>query len=497
MLKLYNSLTKKIEEFKSIHPLQVGMYTCGPTVYSFAHIGNFRTYTMADVLKRVLEYNGYDVNYIMNLTDVGHLTGDNLGDADLGEDRMEKAAKKEGKTAWEIAEFYADIFKKDFEKLNLENPKKFAKATDHIKEQIDLVKRLEEKGYTYKISDGIYFDTAKFENYGELSNLDQIKAGARVEINPEKKNQRDFALWKFSYPDGVTYKEYLAKSGKSPEEVSKRQMEWKSPWGIGFPGWHIECSAMSLKNLGETFDIHGGGPDLKFPHHENERAQSEAATGKTFVNYWMHVGYVQIEKEKMAKSLGNFVTIREFLQHYHPEVLRYFSISSHYRSPVDYTGDHIDFAFRALERLYTALRGITIPHSVSIPSHSEYEKRFCDAMNDDFNTPVAIAVLFDLAREINRLRDADSEEVYPLALLLKKLGNLLGILNATPEEFLQNLNGSEIDRNEIDRLISERLIAKTAKDWKKADEIRETLLQKNIILEDSPDGKTKWSVKAR
>src|SRR5580704_15579523 len=226
MLKLYNSLTKKVQEFKPIHPLQVGMYTCGPTVYSFAHIGNFRTYTMADILQRVLKYNGYDVTYIMNLTDVGHLTGDNLGDADLGEDRMEKAAKKEGKTAWEIAEFYTEVFFKDFEKLNLTQPKKFTKATDHIKEQIDLVKRLEEKGFIYKTSDGIYFDTSKFPSYGELSSLDQIKAGARMEINPEKKNQRDFALWKFSYPHGVSFKEYLAKTGKKADEVSKRQMEW-------------------------------------------------------------------------------------------------------------------------------------------------------------------------------------------------------------------------------------------------------------------------------
>ncbi len=465
MLLIYNTLSQEKEIFKPIHPGKIDFYVCGITVYDYCHIGHARVYLVFDTIIRYLRYRGFEVNYIRNITDI--------------DDKIIKRADENQEPMEILTERFINAMHEDFAALNIEPATLEPRATEYVPQMITLIKTLMDKGYAYVGANGdVYYKVEKFESYGCLSHrkMDDLQAGARIGINESKQHPFDFVLWK------------SAKVGEP---------SWASPWGPGRPGWHIECSAMSLKNLGETFDIHGGGPDLKFPHHENERAQSEAATGKTFVNYWMHVGYVQIEKEKMAKSLGNFVTIREFLQHYHPEVLRYFSISSHYRSPVDYTGDHIDFAFRALERLYTALRGITIPHSVSIPSHSEYEKRFCDAMNDDFNTPVAIAVLFDLAREINRLRDADSEEVYPLALLLKKLGNLLGILNATPEEFLQNLNGSEIDRNEIDRLISERLIAKTAKDWKKADEIRETLLQKNIILEDSPDGKTKWSVKAR
>src|SRR6266700_4097379 len=253
MIKLYNSLSRKVEDFKPINTSQVTLYTCGPTVYLFQHIGNFRSFTTADLLIRVLKLNGYAVKFVMNITDVGHLTSD----ADSGEDKLEKSAKKEGKTVWEIAEFYTDIFLKDYKAFDLTEPELFAKATDHIKEQIALVGRLEEKGYTYQTSDGIYFDTAQFPQYGQLSSLDQIKAGTRVEINPEKKNQRDFALWKFSYPNGVSYKEYLAKSGINPDEVSKRQMEWKSPWGIGFPGWHIECSAMSMKYLTNFFDTFG------------------------------------------------------------------------------------------------------------------------------------------------------------------------------------------------------------------------------------------------
>jgi cysteinyl-tRNA synthetase len=269
---LTNSLTRTKEKFTSIVPEKVGFYTCGPTVYSFATIGNFRTYTTADILNRVLKYNGYDVTYIMNITDVGHLTGDNEGDADTGEDRMEKAAKREQKDIWEIAKMYTDSFLKEYKLLNLLPPQQFTKATDHIKEQISLIEDLEKKGFTYITHDGVYFDTKAFEEktgkiYGELSTLDQIKEGARVEANPEKKNPRDFALWKFS------------------PKNEKRQMEWESPWGVGFPGWHIECSAMSMKYLGETFDIHAGGEDLQSTHHPNEIAQSEAANSEVYLSY--------------------------------------------------------------------------------------------------------------------------------------------------------------------------------------------------------------------
>ncbi|MGH9858235.1 MAG: cysteine--tRNA ligase, partial [Acidobacteriota bacterium] len=380
MLKLYNSLSRKNEDFKPIHPLQVGMYTCGPTVYSFAHIGNFRTYTSADILLRVLQYNGYDVTYIMNLTDVGHLTGDNLGDADLGEDRMEKAAKKEGKTAWEVAKFYTDVFLQDYEKLNLQKPQKFAKATDHIKEQIDLVKRLEAKGFTYKTSDGIYFDTAKFPHYGELSNLDQIKAGARVEINIEKKNQRDFALWKFSDDD------------------TRRQMEWKSPWGKGFPGWHIECSAMSMKYLGESFDIHTGGTDLRETHHPNEIAQAEAVTGKQFVKYWMHGAFILVNGERMSKSKGNLYTLYDLeKENYDALALRYLYLQTHYRQEMNFSFQSLDAAQNAFKKLVMEISRWEDPlfdsplrqsfagqaAKGSVDVVKDFEERFLKAINDD------------------------------------------------------------------------------------------------------------------
>ena len=332
MLKIFNSLSRQIEEFKPLNSSFVGFYTCGPTVYSFAHIGNFRTYITADLLIRVLKYNGYEVKYIMNLTDVGHLTGDNSGDADTGEDRMEKTAKKEGKTAWEVAEFYTQAFLNDYKALRLIEPEQFVKATDHIKEQIGLICILEEKGYAYKISDGIYFDTSKFKNYGQLSSLDQIREGARVEINPEKKNPRDFALWKFSFPEGRPF------DSARDDEASLRQMECDSPWGIGFPGWHIECSAMSMKYLGETFDIHVGGMDIKETHHPNEIAQSEAATGKKFVNYWVHGAFILVNGEKMSKSKGNLYRVYDLEKEgYDPMSLRYLYLQTHYRKAVSYT----------------------------------------------------------------------------------------------------------------------------------------------------------------
>src|SRR5438105_5063463 len=299
MLKLFNSLTRKIESFKPIHPLQVGMYTCGPTVYQFAHIGNFRAYTTADILVRTLQYNGYDVNFVMNITDVGHMTQDQVGGGDTGEDKIEKTARLEGKTVWDVAQFYTDVFLKDYKALHFTEPTTLCKATDHIQEQIDLIKRLDTKGFTYETSDGVYFDTARFKDYGKLSDLDQIKEGARVDVNDEKRNPRDFALWKFSPSTG---------SG-----LDKRQMEWDSPWGVGFPGWHIECSAMSMKYLGETFDIHTGGEDNIFPHHEAEIAQAEAATGKPFVRLWMHARHMMWDGEKISKSKGNVILVKDMI----------------------------------------------------------------------------------------------------------------------------------------------------------------------------------------
>lgn len=486
MLKLYNSLTKKIEEFKPLHPLQVGMYTCGPTVYSFAHIGNFRTYTMADILLRVLQYNGYEVTYIMNLTDVGHLTGDNLGDADLGEDRMEKAAKKEGKTAWEIAQFYADVFLKDYEKLNLEKPKKFTKATDYIKEQIDLIKKLEEKGFTYRTSDGIYFDTSKFTNYGELSSLDQIKAGARVEINPEKKNQRDFALWKFSYPHGVSFKEYVAKSKIKPEEaeLQKRQMEWKSPWGIGFPGWHIECSAMSMKYLGETFDIHTGGIDLKETHHPNEIAQSEAATGKKFVNYWMHGAFILVNGERMSKSKGNLYTVYDLEKEgYDVLALRYLYLQTHYRQEMNFTFDALDAAQNAYKKLVldvsrweepSASSGKVAPKGV----FEDFEKRFLDALNDDLNTAQALAVMWEMVKS--------PHPTGPKLRLLFKMDRVLGLNLRSLSEQLKK--AQHIVPGHIQQLVEERQRLRKLRKFNAADQIRAKVEKLGYELEDTKKG---------
>ncbi len=485
MLKLYNSLTKKVQEFKTIHPLQVGMYTCGPTVYSFAHIGNFRTYTSADLLLRVLQYNGYDVSYIMNLTDVGHLTGDNLGDADLGEDRMEKAAKKEGKTAWEIAEFYSDVFIKDFEKLNLTRPKKFVKATDHIREQVDLVKRLEEKGFTYRTSDGIYFNTSKFPKYGELSSLDQIKSGARVEINPEKKNQRDFALWKFSYPEGVTFKEYMATSKANSEDAlrEKRQMEWKSPWGVGFPGWHIECSAMSMKYLGETFDIHTGGTDLKETHHPNEIAQSEAATGKKFVNYWMHGAFILVNGERMSKSKGNLYTVYDLEKEgYDVLALRYLYLQTHYRQEMNFTFDALDAAQNAFKKLVIDISRWEDPSSSQgrVPAGvvEDFEKRFLDALNDDLNTAQALAVMWEVVKS-----------PFPTGPKLRILFKMDRVLGLNLQELSEQLkNAQHIIPGHIQQLVEERQHFRKQRKFNAADQVRAKIEKLGYMVEDTKKG---------
>jgi cysteinyl-tRNA synthetase len=468
MLKLYNSLSRKVESFKPIHPLQVGMYTCGPTVYSFAHIGNFRTYTSADLLLRVLEYNGYEVKYIMNLTDVGHLTGDNLGDADLGEDRMEKAAEKEGKTAWEVAQFYGDVFKEDFSKLNLKKPQKFAKATDHIRAQIDLVKVLVDAGYTYETSDGIYFDTAKFPDYGQLSNLDEIKAGARVEINPEKKNQRDFALWKFSPP---------ASSGV------KRQMEWKSPWGKGFPGWHIECSAMSMKYLGETFDIHTGGIDLRETHHPNEIAQAEAATGKKFVNYWMHGAFILVNGERMSKSKGNLYTVYDLeKENYDVLALRYLYLQTHYRQEMNFTFPALDAAQNAYKKLVLEISRWEDPlfDSGQVPAGDlkEFEERFFDAINDDLNMAKALAVVWELVKA-----DIPSGAK---AKLLFKFDNVLGL---NLQELSQQIRLAQgVVPGHIQHMVEERQRLRKQHAFNAADKIRSEVEKLGYIIEDTKKG---------
>lgn len=477
MLRIYNSLSRNIEEFKPIQPQNVGMYTCGPTVYSFAHIGNFRTYTSADVLLRTLQYNGYDVNYVMNLTDVGHLSGDNLGDADTGEDRMEKSAKKEGKTAWEIAEFYTNAFLQDYNLLNLVKPQLFAKATDHIEEQISLVKKLEEKGYAYKTSDGIYFDTSLFPEYGKISDLDQIKEGARVEVNPEKKNPRDFALWKFSYPNGVGFEEYASSFDKSQDGVvSRRQMEWESPWGLGFPGWHIECSAMSMKYLGNHFDIHAGGMDLRETHHPNEIAQSECATGETFVNYWVHSAFMLVQGEKMSKSKGNIYRVYDLQKDgYDPLALRYLYLQTHYRQEMNFTFPALDAAQNALERLRETVASWGEPRG----GVKELEKKFLDAVNDDLNMPEALSVVWELVK-------SDNTPAAKAATMFK----LDAVLGFNLESWKEENAGLSIEQTppEVRELIEKRQSLRKGRQFTQADHLRNRIRKLGYDVEDTKNG---------
>lgn len=465
MLKIYNSLSRKIEDFKPLNPPNVTMYTCGPTVYDFAHIGNFRTYTTSDLLVRTLKYNKYDVKYVMNLTDVGHLTGDNLGDADLGEDRMEKAAKKEKKTAWDVAEFYSDAFLKDYKRLNLTEPLLFAKATDHIQEQIKLVQELEKKGFTYKTTDGVYFDTSKFTGYGQLSSLDQIKEGARVEINPEKRNSKDFALWR------------LNKTGE------KKQMEWESPWGPGVPGWHIECSAMSMKYLGETFDIHVGGMDLKETHHPNEIAQSEAATGKSFVNYWVHGAFILIDGKRMSKSLGNNYKVEDVVSNgFDPLTLRYLYMQAHYRQEMNFTWEAMTAAQNALDKLREIISGWKETPKVGC---AEYEQKFLDAINDDLNTSRAIAIMWGLVHS-GYPNSAKLESLY-------KMDEILG-LNIKESKNLSIRQAQEKSQkfeipSVLQKLVNEREELRREKKFDSADEIREKIKKLGFEIQDMESGK--------
>ena len=379
-LRLFNSLTRSKQEFKPLKAGSVGLYTCGPTVYDYAHIGNLRTYIFEDILKRVLIYNGYHVKHVMNITDVGHLTGDR----DMGEDKMEKGALREGKTAWDIADYYTRAFKTDIERLNILQPDIWVKATDTIADQIALIEVLEQKEFTYRTRDGVYFDTSKFKDYTKLShqNLDALQEGARVEKNPEKRNATDFALWKFSPPG------------------TKRQMEWDSPWGVGFPGWHIECSAMSMKFLGDQLDIHCGGTDHIDVHHTNEIAQSEAATGKPFFNFWMHGAFLIIAGgKKMAKSEGNFLTLENTFvnQGLNPLVYRFASFLTHYRKPMEYSDDGIEAARNGLLHIQNQVRQVAAGYDESKTDvNKDFKTKFLEAINDDLNMPRAMAVLQEM-----------------------------------------------------------------------------------------------------
>lgn len=459
MLRLYNSLSRKVEEFKSLHPLQVGMYSCGPTVYQFAHIGNFRSYSTSDLLVRILAYNGYDVNFVMNITDVGHL----VNDADTGEDKLEKSAKKEGKSAWEVAQFYTETFLKDYEALHFSSPNVLCKATDHIAEQIELIKQIEENGFTYQTSDGIYFDTALLKDYGKLSSLDQIKEGARVEANEEKRSPRDFALWKFSPTD------------------EKRQMEWASPWGKGFPGWHIECSAMSMKYLGDTFDVHTGGVDHKEIHHPNEIAQTEAVTHKPLAKYWIHTAFMQVSGQKMSKSLENTYTLYDLAKEgYDPLALRYLYFQTHYRQEMNFTYASLDAASNALRKLRQEIVTWAEPEG----KVKEAEEKFLEALNDDLNMPKALAVMWELVK-------ADLPTDAKAATLFK-MDRVLGFdLEA---DSIQMKKEHGIIPEEIKELLAERQSLRRQKRFNAADQVRSKIEKLGYEIE---DGKKGTSVKKK
>ncbi len=466
-MKLYNSLTRKEEEIEPREEGKIGMYTCGPTVYSTPTIGNFRTYTLSDILVRSLRYLGYEVKHVMNLTDVGHLTGDNEGDADMGEDRLEKAAKKEGKTAWEIASAYTSEFREHLKLLNIVEAEILCKATDHIPEQIEMVKKLEDKGFAYQISDGIYFDTVKFEamgfKYGELSTLDQMKVGARLEPNQEKKNLRDFALWKFS-PKG-----------------ERRQMEWDSPWGVGFPGWHIECSAMSTKYLGDQFDIHLGGEDLRSTHHPNEIAQSEGATGKRpFVKYWVHGAFLLVDGGRMGKSLGNAYTVTDIIaKKIDPLALRYFYLTGHYRRQINFTWESLGSAATALSKLREIYRVASGDQSertsLSVEKMGkieQYQSEFRQALENDLNMPEALAVVWEAAKS----NISNYDKVDLLTEFDGVLGLNLGIRN-------QKLKTREIPE-QVEKLIEQREQVRKMRNYIEADKIRLDIEKLGYRVED-------------
>ena len=456
-LQLYNSLARRKEEFKPVQPGAVGLYTCGPTVYNFAHIGNLRTYIFEDILKRVLQYNGYRVKHVMNITDVGHLTGDR----DMGEDKMEKGALREGRTAWEIAEFYTRAFKTDIENLNIQPPDIWIKATDTIDDQIELIETLEQKGYTYSTGDGVYFNTARFKDYTKLSHqkLESLQEGARVEKNPEKRNPTDFALWKFS-PQGV-----------------QRQMEWDSPWGVGFPGWHIECSAMSMKFLGDQLDIHCGGSDHIDVHHTNEIAQSEAATGKNFFNCWMHGAFLIIAGgKKMAKSEGNFLTLdHAFIKAgIHPLVYRFAAFQTHYRKPMEYSDESVQAARNGLSHLQNQVRkiagdGVDPENMIS----AEHQNKFLEAVNDDLNMPRALAAVQGL------LKSSISDRQKYTTIL--DFDRVLGL-------DLDTLDQPEDLPSEVKELVEERQSAREAREWEASDRLRDEIQALGYMVQDTPEG---------
>ena len=452
MLEIYNSLTNKKETFKPIVEGEVKLYVCGMTVYDFCHLGHARVLVAFDVVYRFLKARGYDVTYVRNITDI--------------DDKIIARANENSEEFLALTERFTEAMHEDERALGVLPPTFEPKATDNIPEIIAMIQTLIEKGHAYQGESGdVYYDVSSFPEYGKLSGrkVEDLRAGARIAVDESKKDPLDFVLWKPAKPS---------------------EPFWESPWGNGRPGWHIECSAMSTKILGSHFDIHGGGHDLQFPHHENEIAQSEACTGEHFANFWMHNGFIRINDEKMSKSLNNFFTIRDVLKSYSPEAIRYFLLSSHYRSPLNYSTESLDGAMAGLDRLYNALRGLP---EAEADRWTEYEDKFYAAMDDDFNTPEALASLFDLSRVVNKLNQTKGPEAAAsLGALLKKLGGILGVLQLSPDEWLQKDSGGDgLDAESIEAKIQQRIQAKADKDWALADGIRDELKAAGITLEDN------------
>ncbi len=480
-LQIYNTLARQKEEFKPLEEGHVGIYVCGPTVYSHSHIGHGKSYVSFDVIIRYLRHLGYKVLYVQNITDVGHLTDD----ADEGEDKIEKRSKADRVHPMQIAEMYTRSYFEDMDALGILRPDISPRATGHIIEQIEIVKKLIAGGFAYEVNGSVYFDVRKFSGYGKLSGrtVDELEAGARVEVNPEKRHPADFALWKKAEPGHI--------------------MRWPSPWGEGFPGWHVECSAMSMKYLGESFDIHGGGLDNQFPHHECEIAQSESATRKPFVRYWMHNNMVTVNGQKMSKSLGNFVTLKDAFTKYDPIVVRFFILQSHYRSTLDFSDEAVQGAKAGQEKLLNTLRNLrveiakaasesrTAPAVIDLDS---YRSRFLAAMDDDFNSPQAIAVLFDLSREVNALLSLETKFTCSSLQKIEELfrefgGSILGII---PEASGPALSTDvKLESDLVQLLVDLRSEVRTQKLWGLSDKIRDGLKKIGIVLEDKKDG-TVW-----
>jgi len=455
-LRIYNSLTRRVDDFSPLEPGHVRLYVCGMTVYDLCHLGHARSMVAFDVVQRWLKASGYRVTYVRNVTDI--------------DDKIIARALKNGETIRGLTDRMVDALHQDADALKIERPTFEPRATDYVPQMLDLIGRLEQKGLAYRSANGdVNYAVRQFEGYGKLSgkSLDELRAGERVAVADDKRDPLDFVLWKAAKAD-------------EPAEA-----KWDGAYGLGRPGWHIECSAMSCEMLGESFDIHGGGADLQFPHHENEIAQSEGATGQPLARFWMHNGFVRVDNEKMSKSLGNFFTIREVLAKYDAETVRFFILRAHYRSALNYSDAHLDDARNALKRLYTALASVPAA-AVEIDWNDEYAARFKAAMDEDFGTPEAVAVLFELASEVNRSRSAQR------AGLLKALGAILGLLQEEPTAFLQGGSvAGGLDEAAIQAQIEARAAAKAAKDWPEADRIRKALLEQGVLLKDGPAG-TSW-----